>query len=73
MRKPGQCPQWGEYPGHSCADFSTCAHSRRSRLRWELSAQIVGMLVMPALTAFLHRYPGIELDVDFSDRLVDVI
>lgn len=28
---------------------------------------------MPALTAFMHRYPGIELDVDFSDRLVDVI
>ena len=28
---------------------------------------------MPALTAFMHRYPTIELDVDFSDRLVDVI
>ena len=28
---------------------------------------------MPALTAFMHRYPAIELDVDISDRLVDVI
>jgi DNA-binding transcriptional LysR family regulator len=31
------------------------------------------MLVMPALTAFMQRYPAIELDVDFSDRLVDVV
>ncbi len=31
------------------------------------------MLVMPALTAFMRRYPDIELDVDFSDRLVNVI
>ncbi|KQZ98851.1 LysR family transcriptional regulator [Achromobacter sp. Root565] len=38
-----------------------------------ISLPLVGMLVMPALTAFMHRYPAIELDVDFSDRLVDVI
>ncbi|AQZ93360.1 LysR family transcriptional regulator [Halopseudomonas phragmitis] len=43
----------------------------RGRLR--ISLPLVGMLVMPALTAFMHRYPAIELDVDFSDRLVDVI
>jgi DNA-binding transcriptional LysR family regulator len=41
--------------------------------RLRVSMPLVGMLVMPALTAFMHRYPAIELDVDFSDRLVDVI
>lgn len=43
----------------------------KGRLR--ISLPLVGMLVMPALTAFMHRYPAIELDVDFSDHLVDVI
>lgn len=38
-----------------------------------ISLPLVSGLVMPALTAFMHRYPAIELDVDFSDRLVDVI
>ena len=43
----------------------------RGRLR--ISMPLVGMLVMPAITAFMHRYPEVELDVDFSDRMVDVI
>ncbi|MBB3103251.1 LysR family transcriptional regulator [Azomonas macrocytogenes] len=38
-----------------------------------VSLPLVSGLVMPALTAFMHRYPAIELDVDFSDRMVDVI
>ncbi len=38
-----------------------------------VSLPLASGLVMPALTAFMHRYPAIELDVDFSDRLVDVI
>lgn len=28
---------------------------------------------MPALASFMRRYPAIELDIDFSNRLVDVI
>lgn len=43
----------------------------RGRLR--ISMPLVGMLVMPAITTFMHRYPEVELDVDFSDRMVDVI
>ncbi|GAA0574115.1 hypothetical protein GCM10008997_23700 [Halomonas salifodinae] len=38
-----------------------------------VSLPLVGRLVIPVLTSFMHRYPDIELDVDFSDRLVDVI
>lgn len=41
--------------------------------RLRISLPLIGMLVMPSLTAFMHRYPAVELEVDFSDRLVDVI
>jgi DNA-binding transcriptional LysR family regulator len=43
----------------------------RGRLR--VSLPLVGMLMMPALTDFMRAYPAIELDLDFTDRLVDVI
>ncbi|GAA5233537.1 LysR family transcriptional regulator [Verticiella sediminum] len=52
-------------------ELSETRQAPRGRLR--ISLPLVGMLVMPALTAFMRRYPAIELDVDFSDRLVDVI
>lgn len=52
-------------------ELSQIQQAPKGRLR--ISLPLVGMLVMPALTAFMHRYPAIELDVDFSDRLVDVI
>ncbi|MFS8173043.1 LysR family transcriptional regulator [Vreelandella titanicae] len=38
-----------------------------------VSLPLVGSLVMPVLTSFMHQYPLIELDVDFSDRMVDVV
>ena len=41
--------------------------------RLRISLPLVGELVLPVLTAFMHRYPTVELEVDFSDRLVDVI
>ncbi len=34
---------------------------------------LAGMLMMPTLGAFMRAYPEIELDLDFTDRLVDVI
>lgn len=43
----------------------------RGRLR--VSLPVIGMLVMPALSAFMRAYPEVALDLDFSDRLVDVI
>lgn len=52
-------------------ELSETQQTPRGRLR--ISLPLVGMLVMPALTAFMRRYPAIELDVDFSDRMVDVI
>jgi DNA-binding transcriptional LysR family regulator len=31
------------------------------------------MLMMPTLVTFMRAYPEIRLDLDFSDRVVDVI
>jgi DNA-binding transcriptional LysR family regulator len=48
------------------------AKSRPSgRLR--VSLPLVGTLMMPTLTAFMVAYPDIELDLHFSDHLVDVV
>jgi len=45
--------------------------SPRGKLR--VSVPLAGALLMPALTAFMRAFPAIELEVDFTDRLVDVI
>lgn len=38
-----------------------------------VSFPITGMLLMPAISAFMRAYPDITLELDFTDRLVDVI
>jgi len=38
-----------------------------------VSFPLTGMLLMPAVSAFMKAYPEINLDLDFTDRLVDVI
>lgn len=38
-----------------------------------VSLPLAGMLMMPAITAFMQDYPAIKLDLDFTDRLIDVI
>ncbi|WP_294902649.1 LysR family transcriptional regulator [Tatumella sp. UBA2305] len=38
-----------------------------------VSLPLVSRLVMPVISGFMRQYPKIELDLDFTDRLVDVI
>ena len=52
-------------------ELSETQQAPRGKLR--VSLPLVGMLVMPALTDFMHRYPAVEMDVHFSDRVVNVI
>jgi DNA-binding transcriptional LysR family regulator len=52
-------------------ELSETRQAPRGRLR--ISLPLVSKLTAPALVTFMRRYPEIELDVDFSDRLVDVI
>jgi DNA-binding transcriptional LysR family regulator len=43
----------------------------RGQLR--VSLPLAGMLLMPTISSFMTAYPQINLDLDFTDRLVDVI
>ena len=53
------------------AELSKSHTAPRGLLR--VSLPLTGMLLMPALSAFMRAYPDIRLDLDFTDRLVDVI
>ena len=41
--------------------------------RLRVSMPLVAMLLMPVVAAFMEAHPAIVLDLDYSDRLVDVI
>jgi len=53
------------------AELSDAAGSPRGRLR--ISTPQLSGLIMPVLDGFMAQYPEIEIDVDFSDRMVDII
>jgi len=52
-------------------ELSQATAAPRGRLR--VSLPLVSSLVLPVLGEFMRAYPAIELDLDFTDRLVDVI
>ncbi|PLR33324.1 LysR family transcriptional regulator [Chimaeribacter californicus] len=54
------------------AELTTAVSHPTGTLR--VSFPVIGYrLMLPLLPAFTQRYPGIDLDLDFSDRLVNVI
>jgi DNA-binding transcriptional LysR family regulator len=53
------------------AELQQTQGAPRGKLR--ISLPSVGTLFMPKLGAFKRQYPDIELDIDYSDRLVEVI
>jgi len=52
-------------------ELSQAAAAPRGRLR--VSLPLVSSLVLPVLGEFMRQFPAIELDLDFTDRMVDVI
>ncbi|MBO9680169.1 MAG: LysR family transcriptional regulator [Acidovorax sp.] len=52
-------------------ELSQATAAPRGRLR--VSLPLVSSLVLPVLGEFMREYPAIELDLDFTDRMVDVI
>ncbi len=52
-------------------ELSQTHEAPRGTLR--VGLPLVGMLMIPTLAAFMRTYPEIMLDLDFSDRIVDVI
>jgi len=53
------------------AEFARATSTPKGKLR--VSLPLAGMLTMPAVSRFMQVYPDIELDMDFTDHLVDVI
>lgn len=53
------------------AQLSRSHTTPRGQLR--VSLPLAGMLLMPTISDFMRAYPQINLDLDFTDRLVDVI
>lgn len=53
------------------AQLSRSHATPRGQLR--VSLPLAGMLLMPTISDFMRAYPLINLDLDFNDRLVDVI
>lgn len=54
------------------AELARISDAPRGRLRVSLPA-IGYRMLLPILPGFSARYPDIELDLDFNDRLIDVI
>jgi DNA-binding transcriptional LysR family regulator len=52
-------------------ELSELSGTPRGRLR--VSTPQLTSLVMPTLTGFMRRYPDIALDIDLSERMVDII
>ena len=52
-------------------ELSQTHEAPRGTLR--VALPLAGMLMMPTLAAFMRAYPEIMLDLDFSDRVVDII
>ncbi|MDR5661225.1 LysR family transcriptional regulator, partial [Burkholderia cenocepacia] len=52
-------------------ELTQSVEAPRGRLR--VSLPTIGTLLLPVLADFMAAYPEIELDIDFSDRIVDVI
>ncbi|MGC5702053.1 LysR family transcriptional regulator [Pseudomonas sp. NFXW11] len=55
------------------AEFQLCDSSSAPVGKLRISAPQVHGLLMPVLAEFMQRYPQIELEVDLSDRMVDVV
>src|SRR6202142_98673 len=55
------------------AELELSQTQERPRGTLRVSLPLVGMLMMPTLVAFMRTYPEVTLDLDFSDRVVDVI
>lgn len=53
------------------ADFAQAKGAPQGRLR--VSLPLVGTLLVPTISRFMREYPDVELDMDFTDRLVDVV
>lgn len=55
------------------AEDELSAMTQQLRGRMRIGLPLAGGLILPMISSFMTQYPEIELDLDFSDRLSDVI
>ncbi|VVO38144.1 HTH-type transcriptional regulator PgrR [Pseudomonas fluorescens] len=55
------------------AEFELCDAASKPHGKLRISLPQVHGLVMPVMNAFMALYPQIELDLDLTDRMVDVV
>ncbi|MFN7091632.1 MAG: LysR family transcriptional regulator [Allorhizobium sp.] len=55
------------------AEAELARSNRTPRGRLRVSLPLVGMLLTPVMAKFMRAWPEVQLDLDFSDRLVDVV
>lgn len=55
------------------AEAELARSNRTPRGRLRVSLPLVGMLLTPVVAKFMRAWPEVQLDLDFSDRLVDVV
>ncbi|PZU83503.1 MAG: LysR family transcriptional regulator [Shinella sp.] len=55
------------------AEAELAQSNRTPRGRLRVSLPLVGMLLTPVMADFMRAWPEVQLDLDFTDRLVDVI
>ncbi|WP_426619670.1 LysR family transcriptional regulator [Pseudomonas rustica] len=55
------------------AEFELCDAAAQPQGKLRISVPQVLGLVMPVMTEFMTLYPQIELDLDLTDRMVDVV
>lgn len=55
------------------AEAELARSNRTPRGRLRVSLPLVGMLLTPVMAHFMRTWPEVRLDLDFTDRLVDVV
>lgn len=55
------------------AEAELAQSNRAPKGRLRVSMPLVGMLLTPVMAEFMRAWPEVQLELDFSDRLVDII
>jgi len=55
------------------AEAELARSNRTPRGRRRVSLPLVGMLLTPVMAGFMRAWPEVQLDLDFTDRLVDIV
>jgi LysR family transcriptional regulator, regulator for bpeEF and oprC len=82
-RKVALTPAGAEYLGHCRRIFAELTAAEETllrakeqptgRLRVDVPGSFGRHILLPALPEFLARYPGIDLDLRFNERIVDIV